>query len=87
MCRGTTNTIADLRKLGQDTEDIMSYLDDHCKVFDKVIEDRNEINNIVQFLARYDVIPKHLNEVLKDYMALHRGCGLYMFVDPVDVGG
>lgn len=87
MCRGTTNAIADLRKLGSDSEEILSYLDGHCKLFDRVNEDLNQINNIIQFLTRHEALSKHLEPVLQDYIAFHRGCGLYMFVDPIETGG
>lgn len=87
MCRGTTNQIVDLRKLGPDSEEILAHLDNHFKLFDKVNEELNQINNIIGFLNRYGVVNRHLDPVLRDYITMHRGCGLYMFIDPIKENG
>lgn len=82
MCKGTTNQIADLAKLGQENEEILSYLDAHCKLFDRVVDDLNVIGNVVNFLNRYGIIQDHLVKVIHGYISMHKHCGLYMFVDP-----
>ena len=86
MCHGITNPIADLRKLGDESDYILEYLEKHYKIFDKVVENLNEISNIFHFLVKHGIITKHLEGTIYDYIAMHKGCGLYMFVDPIQVG-
>ena len=82
LCRGTSNQIADLSRLGPDHEEIMNHLDNHYKIFDKVIEDLNVIGNAINYLNKYRLIPDHLMKIIHSYIAMHKHCGLYMFVDP-----
>lgn len=87
MCRGTTNEIVDLRKLGTDYEEIINHLDKHYKLFDKVIEDLNQVGNLISFLGQFKIVPEHILKFLHTYIATHRGCGVYIYVEPIKAGG
>lgn len=82
MCRGTANQLADLSKLGQENEAILDYLDRHCKLFDRVVDDVNIINNIINYLNKYGILQDHIVKTMHEYISMHKYCGLYMFVEP-----
>jgi hypothetical protein len=84
MCPGTNNRIADLRRLKADQDHVVDYLDQHCHLFDRMAVDLNKINNIVNLLAREGIIIKQIEQTLYDFFAMHRKCGFYMYVDPMD---
>lgn len=83
MCDGTSNPIVDLRKVADSNESIYEYLDNHCKLFDRIATDINKIGNIVAFLVKEGVIQKHHESVIYDYIAMHKKCGLFMYVEPI----
>jgi hypothetical protein len=83
MCDGTSNIILDLQKVPDDKEDIYSYLDNHCKLFDRIATDQNKINNVINFLSQSGYLTKHMKDALYDYIAMHRRCGLFMYVEPI----
>ena len=85
MCPGVNNRIADLRRLKADQQDyVIDYLDQHCSLFDQRASDLNKINNIINFLAREGVIIKQVEETVYDFFAMHRKCGFFMYIDPMD---
>jgi hypothetical protein len=84
MCPGTNNRVADLRRLKSDQDHVIDYLDQHCKLFDQRAGDLNKISNIVNLLGREGVIIKPVEETIYDFIAMHRKCGFYMYVDPMD---
>lgn len=86
MCEGTSNIILDLRKVSEENEVVYTYLDNHCKLFDRIATDQNKINNVINFLAGQGLIPKHKVDALYDYIAMHRRCGLYMYIEPIPDG-
>lgn len=83
MCEGTSNGICDLRKIPDNHEEIYSYLDNHCKLFDRIITDLNKIGNVISFLSTHGVLSHHKTEALWDYIAMHKKCGLYMYIEPI----
>ena len=83
LCRGVANPILDLRKLGANKEEVLAYLDDHCKLFDSLAEDRNLVNSIVHYVASNKLIVPHIETVMYDFMAIHKQCGIYAFIEPV----
>lgn len=84
LCPGTNNRIADLRRIRSSQEHIIDYLDQHCKLFDQRSSDLNKINNIVNLLAREGVILKQVEETIYDLFEMHRKCGFYLYIDPLD---
>lgn len=84
MCPGVNNRIADLRRIKADQDHIIDYLDKHCRIFDQRASDLNKINNIVNYLAREGIIIKQAEETIYDFFAMHRKCGFYLYVDPMD---
>lgn len=84
LCRGVANPILDLRKSANNREEIMAYLDDHCKLFDHVAEDRNMVNAIIYFVDQHKLIPKHMLDMVYEFVAQHKNCGLYCFIEPVE---
>jgi len=84
MCPGTNNRIADLRRIRSGHDHIIDYLDQHCKLFDQRSADLNKINNIVNMLAREGIILKQVEDTIYDLFAMHRKCGLYLYIDPLD---
>lgn len=83
MCDGTSNIVLDLRKVPEDKEDIYDYLDKHCKLFDKIATDQNKIGSVISFLSQHNFLSKHMTEAMYDYIAMHRKCGLYMYIEPI----
>ena len=84
MCPGTNNRIADLRRLRTDQNHVIEYLDKHCKLFDQRAADLNKISNIIGLLAREGIILKQVEETVYDLFAMHRKCGFYLYIDPMD---
>ena len=84
MCSGTNNRLADLRRIKAGQDHIIDYLDQHCKLFDERTSDLNKINNIVNLLVREGIIIKQVEETIYDLFAMHRKCGFYLYVDPLD---
>lgn len=80
MCRGTSNELLDLDKLGTETETILGYLDAHCHLYDKVVDDHNKVVNIVQYLIKQDLIVDHLRKQIYEYLSMHKYCRCYMFI-------
>lgn len=83
MCEGTSNVILDLRKIPDHHEEVYDYLDSHCKLFDRIATDLNKIGNVITYLSKQNVIPKHQSEAIWDYIAMHKKCGLYMYIEPI----
>jgi len=83
MCKGTKNSILDLDKLGSDSNDILDHFDKHCKLFDKVVVEPNAVNNTIQYVIRQDLIPEHIKKIMYEYIAMHKPCGLYLYVEPM----
>lgn len=86
LCEGVSNYILDLRKVPDDMEEIYGYLDNHCKLFDKIATDQNKIGNVISFLVSKNILPKHGQEAILDFIAMHRKCGLFMFIEPIPEG-
>lgn len=86
MCVGTNNRIADLRRLRRTAEGdkIIDYLEKHYKLFEAHATDLNKIGNIVNLLEREGIIIPQRVKVIYDYIAMHKKCGLYLYVDPLD---
>ena len=74
----------DLRKLGRNEEEVMKYLDNHCKLMDKMVEDRNLIHNIVNYVETNKLVPKHMADVLYEFLAAHKSCGFYAFIESIE---
>jgi len=87
MCPGVCNRIADLRKVNADKEFVIDYLNNHCKIFDRRAAELNKINNIVNLLAREGLIIPQVEETIYDFFAMHKKCGFYMYIDPLDISG
>jgi hypothetical protein len=83
MCDGSANNILDLRKVLDDREEVYAYLDKHCKLFDKIATDQNKIGNVISFLSQQKCLNKHMTDAIYDYIAMHRRCGLYMYIEPI----
>ena len=84
MCPGTTNRVADLRRVATDQEHVIDYLEKHYKLFDAHSVDLNTIGNIMNLLGREGIIIKQKEEALYDYLAMHKKCGVYLYIDPLD---
>lgn len=84
LCRGVSNPIVDLRKLGDDKEKILTYLDDHCKLFDTVAEDKNMVHAVINFVDQHKLTPKHVMDTIYEFVAQHKNCGLYCFIEPTE---
>ena len=82
MCEGTQNIIVDLRNISDSYEEVYGYLDAHCKLFDRIITDLNKIGNTISWLQQKGAIPKHTVEAIWDYIAMHKKCGMYMYIQP-----
>lgn len=83
MCEGSSNIIIDLRKISDDKEDVYNYLDKHSKLFDRIATDQNKISNVINYLSEQGFITNHYKESLYDYIAMHRRCGLFMYIEPI----
>jgi len=83
MCSGASNPVLDLRKISEKHEDIYNYLDAHCKLFDRIITDLNKIGNVISFLNQNGALQKHTCDAMWDYIAMHKKCGLYMYIEPI----
>lgn len=84
MCAGTLNTVLDFSDLPTDKDVIFEYLDSHCKLFDKVTNDTNKVNNIIQYLARQNVLKPHVEQNIYEYIGMHKKCGFYMYIEPLE---
>lgn len=84
MCAGTHNRVADLRRLKSDQGYVIDYLEKHCELFDQPATSLNKIGNIISYLAKEGIIIKPTEEALYDLFAMHKRCGFYMYVDPLD---
>lgn len=84
MCSGTLNIVLDFSDIPEDKEVIFEYLDGHCKLFDKVTNDANKIGNVIQYLSRQSVLKPHVEQNIYEYIAMHKKCGFYMYIEPVD---
>lgn len=84
LCSGTINTVLDFSNLPSDKNVIFEYLDGHCKLFDKVTNDTNKVSSVIQYLARQELLPKHVEQNIYDYVSIHKKCGLYMYVEPLE---
>lgn len=84
MCPGVNNRIADLRRIKADQDYVVEYLDKHCRLFDQRALELNKINNVVNYLSREGIVIKQTEETIYDFFAMHRKCGLYLYIDPMD---
>lgn len=84
MCSGTTNTVLDFSDLKTTNAVIFEYLDNHCKLFDKVTNDTNKVLSIIQYLSRQKMLTPHVEQNIYDYIAMHKKCGFYMFIEPLE---
>lgn len=84
MCAGTINMVLDFSNLPSDKEVIFEYLDNHCKLFDKVTNDTNKVNNIIQYLSRQGLLPAHVEQNIYEYISMHKKCGFYMYIEPLE---
>jgi len=82
MCKGTKNSILELDKLGSDSEEILEYFDRHCKLFEKVVAEPNAVNNTIQYIIKMELVPVHMRKILYEFVAMHKACGLYLYVEP-----
>ena len=80
LCKGIQNTLLDLDALGKDREEVLAYLDDHCKVFEKVIDDHNKVNSIAHYVIKQELVPKHLVKLIYETLSIHKICGCYIYV-------
>ena len=86
MCVGTNNRIADLRRLKRTPEGdkIIEYFEKHYKLFDSHTSDLNKVGNVINLLEGEGIIiPQHVKTIY-DYIAMHKKCGLYLYIDPLD---
>ena len=81
MCKGTKSVLLDLSKLGRSPDEILKQLDEHYKIFEKVIDEPNAANNLIYFVTKNDLIPEHIKKIVYDYQAMHKICGLYLYVE------
>ena len=84
LCPGTNNRIADLRRIKSGSEHIIEYLDKHCKIFDEHAYTLNKINSIVGMLAKEGIILPPTEKTIHDLFAMHKACGLFLYIDPLD---
>lgn len=84
MCSSTHNTVVDLRRLSADKDYVLEYLEKHCKLFDVPAVDLNKIANIIKFLYDEGILVKQVYEALYNYVGLHKKCGLYLYIDPIE---
>ena len=82
MCKGTKNCVLELDKLGSDTDEILDYLEHHCKLFEKVVSESNAVNNTMQYVIRRELVPEHIKKLIYEYITMHKTCGLYLYVEP-----
>ncbi len=84
MCSSTHNQVADLRRVASDKDYVIDYLEKHYKLFDAHAVDLNKIGNVINFLGKEGIILPQKETALYDYIGLHKKCGLYLYVDPLD---
>lgn len=80
MCESVSNILLDLKSVPDSREDIYSILDKHYKIFDVILTDQNKIGNLISFLHSNKIIPNHIQQTLYDFIALHRKCGLFVYI-------
>lgn len=85
LCKGISNPIIHLSKLGKYKEETIEYLDTTHKLFDRVITDLNQINSIIRFIHENRQMPDHINNLIYDFLALHKTCGFYMYIESGDL--
>lgn len=81
MCKGTKNVLLDLSTLGDKQEEVMEYLDSHCKLFEQVLTDHNGVNNAIYYIIKQGLVPEHMKTLLYSYINMHKDCGLYMYIE------
>lgn len=84
ICPGFSTEIIDLRRLPSNREDILDYLEKHIKLFDNHTADINKIGSVVSFLTQEGIVIKHREAAIHELIAMHKKCGLYIYVDPLD---
>lgn len=82
ICRGVSNTILDLRKI-KDREAVIEHLDNHYKLFEAIIEDRNQVYNLINYIETEKLVPKHTADLLYEFLAMHKGCGHYALIETI----
>lgn len=80
LCKGTQNILLDLEDLGRDREEVLEYLDEHCKIFEQVIDDNNKVSNIAHYIVKRELLPKHMTKLIYEMLSMHKVCGCYIFV-------
>jgi len=83
LCRGVSNVVVDLRKLGNQEQEALDYFDGHCKLFDTVQEDRNLVLSVLNYIEQKELAPKHIRDMMYEFVKLHQQCGLYCFIETI----
>lgn len=83
ICPGITERLFDLRLI-VDKRPVLDYLASHIKLFDQVAVDHNKINNTVQFFVAQKCVSRQRELAIQEFLAVHRKCNIYMYVDPLD---
>lgn len=86
MCEGTKNLLIDLRLVPSSDTEFYDYLTHMKLVNGNVVTDLNKISNIIRYIYEYRLIPQHAFESFHDYIAMHRKCGMYLFIQPIPNG-
>jgi hypothetical protein len=87
LCKGTQNMLLNLNELGSEAEQVMDYLDRHCKLFESVVDDNNKVVNIVHYVINRGLVQDHMKKLIYESLAMHKLCGHYLFIRVDSDGG
>lgn len=80
LCAGTSCELLDLRRVPKDDLDFHFYVGKMMQLYTKPATDHNRVMNIINYLRKTEYLDKAVNDVLGEYIALHKKCGIYLYV-------
>lgn len=83
ICSGITDRLLDLRRI-DNNENLIDYLDRHIRLFDAPAVDVNKVVSTIQHLTQNGAFFKQKEAAIAEFIAVHRRCGVFLYVDPVD---
>jgi hypothetical protein len=62
-------------------DELSMFLDKTCKMFDRIIDDYNEISNILNFInKKFNVFSEQDLFFIQNFLIMHKKCGLFIML-------